>query len=409
MDALPRVIIILAYLIFILNLGEVLGLEAANVVSKGVFLLAAAACVLTRPVTYSVLVLLALCIVMILFLGVATTYPGFSWMTVIMSLNQIIIVYALLAYKPTARDADSFLRAASFFPIVCVVLGMAYNVTGLHSMYATEWGTGFGRLSGTLVPAFLSGLGMCGTFAALQLGVAGKRPAYLAVLAVNLIILLLAGGRMPLAVALVVSGASLMLNRAIPPRIKFYSVAAGTAALFVLVLGFGGTMIERLGASGDNGRLLMWGYLETLAAHYPWTGIGWGHQFLSVPREISIQTGSSAAHNDYLRLLVELGQVGMPLFYLLLTGAVLITCVRDRIGFNWTLLVAYLGFLTISWTDNTVAAPSHFPILILAAIAHRRYGAPAGIQTRRAPRRPNASSQPRRFAVLPVAQDEAQT
>jgi hypothetical protein len=154
-----------------------------------------------------------------------------------------------------------------------------------------------------------------------------------------------------------------------------------------MVLAIGGTAISRFLNSTDNGREVMWSYLRGISEKYPWTGIGWGHEFLSVPHDIVIQTGSPAAHNDFLRLQVELGLIGMPLFYLLLSLAVLIVAHRNSRYVHPTVIIAYLGFLFLSRTDNALAAPSHFPLIILAAMsamerppltrsARKRFGTP---------------------------------
>jgi hypothetical protein len=366
-----RLALYAAYILVILNLTPILGRATANVVEKSALVVAAVLFLAARPFSRPVACLMVATVALVVLLGAATIYPSFSWATVIVSLNQIVIVYVLLAIHPTDKDCDGFLQLAAWLPVASAVLGFAYQAAGIAPAFAVEFTSGLYRFQGSLLPAFLSGFAMCGAFSALQLGISGRKPIYYAVLAADFGILLAAGGRAPFAVALVVCAASLLLGRSINVRTKVTGILVGVGSLFFFILVFGEKLITRFQGSGDNGRLIMWGYLQTLIDQYPWTGIGFGHQYLSVPREVSIVAGSTAAHNDYYRLAVELGQIGMPVFYLFLTAAVLIVARRNRVT-DWTVILAFGGFLFLSRTDNTLAAPSHFPLVILAAFASTR-------------------------------------
>ena len=114
-----------------------------------------------------------------------------------------------------------------------------------------------------------------------------------------------------------------------------------------------------------SGRDIMWAYLASFADDYFWTGIGYGHQFFATPRAIIINFGSAAAHNDYYRLAVELGYPGMIMFYLLLTLAMYFVWSGRVVQRDPSVLIAYLGFLTLSITENVLSSPAYFPLLIV--------------------------------------------
>lgn len=369
---ITRLTIIIAYVIFIANIGYVFGFSSANAITKAVFSIASIMCILTRKSSPSIIILMSISLFMILFLGYFTEYPGFSWSTLFLSLNQVIIVYCFLAYNPSKKDCDSFMLTASLLPIASVLLGIVYDVLGVYSLWAVEWATGAKRFNGSLIPSFLSGLAMCGVFAALQFAVRG-RPSFYIIAGINFIILILAGGRMPLAVTLLACGTSIAFGQGIPSKTKIFSIVGGLFSILIIFASTGSVMIERFSNSGDSGRHLLWDYTMGLANKYPYTGIGWGHQFPSVPTSIINQTASAAAHNDYIRLMAELGFVGMGLFYGLLTIAVLIASKKSG-RFDFSVFAAYLGFLILSYTDNALATPSHFPIVILAYLTSCRFG-----------------------------------
>lgn len=372
-DRLPRLCIIVAYGVMVFNIEEVFGFEAANIVQKGLFLIASILCLLLRRITIEIVLLLIVTIVMILFLGAATTYRDFSWQTLVFSLNQVTIIYALLAYHPSSKDAESFLVVAAWLPLASTVVGLIYAAAGWHEVWQTEWLVDTPRFRGSLIPAFLSGFAMCGVFAALQLALRGRRVFYYGVLVADTVILLLAAGRGPMAVALLVSACSVLTSTNVALRIKLTASLIGGMLLTVLIVVIGEAAISRFQYSTDNGREVMWAYLRSLSAEYPWTGIGWGHQYLSVPHEVEIHVGSTSAHNDFLRLIVELGVMGMPAFYLFLSIAVLIAAWRGSRFPDPVVIGAYAGFLILSRTDNALASPSHFPIIILATMASARY------------------------------------
>ena len=370
---LLRYVFVLAYIVFILNLGAVVKFPGYNVLEKGLFLAASAACLLTRPVSRVVVLLMAATVLMIFTLGALSDYPGFSWKTVIFALNQVTIIYALLAFHPTRKDCDAIIGIAALIPIISVTLGLAYTALGLRGMFHTEYASGLPRLQGSTITAYLSGLAMCGAFASMQLAMAGRRTIYYLALFLNLVILLLAGGRAALAVTALTCGISFYASPAIPGRFKVFGSLGAAALVPLLLAGFGYIIFGRFEASGDNGRDMLWEATYKLALDHPWTGIGFGHQFESIPREIVVLAGSAAAHSDYYRLLAELGFVGMPLFYLFLTLAVLRRWMSAEVGFNFTVIGAFVGYLLLSATDNVMSGPAFFPLIILAILTSIRF------------------------------------
>lgn len=393
-----RIAILVAYGFFIINAGAVLKVEAVNVLEKGAFLIAATLYVTGRPRSNVILCLLGLNCLLIFFLGFYTTYPGFSWSTLVKSLNQIFIVYMLLACVPTEEDRDAFLKIAAWMPIVSALLGVLYQVAGLRVAFGHEYSTGLMRFQGSLIPAFLAGVAMCGAFAAMQFALL-KQPLYFAVAAANFLVLLLTGGRASLAVTLVVCGFSFYMQPQVSKKLKTIGTIVGLAVGGVMLGAMWETIAKRFESSGANGRDIMWPYLEELAAQYPWTGVGFGHQFFTVPREVVILTGSTAAHNDFIRIMVELGYVGSVIFYALFIIAVFWVWLSPHVDKNPIVLVALAGFLFLSRTDNALATPAYFPLIILSIMASVQYP----VRRRRAGAAERLPTVPQRFPKRPIA------
>jgi len=150
---------------------------------------------------------------------------------------------------------------------------------------------------------------------------------------------------------------------------KLAGTGAGIALAAVLVPFAWARYAARAESSGMSGRDIMWPWLLSLSEKYPNYGIGFGHQFWSTPREVFILFTSNAAHNDYLRLLVELGWFGVYAFYILLTAAVLIVWNSQACRRDPAIMQAYLGYLVLSITDNALATPCYFLLIVLAVFA----------------------------------------
>lgn len=356
-----------ASLFFALNLAETLGVPQANVFEKAVFLLLAWVVMVRRRMDPWAMALMGFTLCLTALLAVLTPYPKFSWLTWLLSINQIVILYALIGFYPTEADGRGILRVSAWAPLMSVIAGLvALAFSGRH-VFGVEYATGVWRLQGALIPAFLSGIAMMGVVAALRFALEWRRIPYLALVAVNCTILLMAGGRAALAVAILVSVALVAFSNTIHWRDKLGMLASGLIALPIFAVIAAPFALRRLAISTDNGRGEMAAYLHDLAAHYPWTGIGFGHQFWHMPPDVVARMGSAAAHNDYLRLTVELGTVGMAAFFTVLIAAMLRAAFRGG-GINAAMLAGSAGFLLLCASDNALATPAYFPLLIVTML-----------------------------------------
>ncbi|WP_156139720.1 O-antigen ligase family protein [Sphingomonas sp. 35-24ZXX] len=357
----------LASVFFTLNVAETLNLPFANVFEKGLYLLLAGLVLVLRRVDPVAITLMIATLILTIVLGLATPFPKFSWATWLLSINQFAIIYVLTGFHATRDDADGILRATTWLPVICMIGGLIGLGLSGRPIWGIEYATGTMRLQGSQIPAFLSGLAANGIVASLILGLEWRRLRYLGFTAVNLIILILAGGRASLAVAMIASICVIVFSKVIHIRDKLMLLTGGLLALPFFAAIAVPFALRRLATSTDNGRNAMAAYLQTLVDQYSWTGIGFGHQYWQTPSDVVVLVGSAAAHNDYLRLTVELGAIGMILFFIFMSIAMMRGAMRTG-AINWTVIAAWGGFLLNARSDNALATPAYFPLLIVCML-----------------------------------------
>jgi O-antigen ligase len=113
------------------------------------------------------------------------------------------------------------------------------------------------------------------------------------------------------------------------------------------------------GEAGNlSGRELLWPAFRQAAASSPWFGwgVGAGNAIIPADSELARTIQSWAAHNEYLRVSVEGGEIGSAL----LIGLCLLWVVRH----TWRLVptdrtivrLAFLAFAVHAYTDNVLIA-----------------------------------------------------
>jgi len=262
--------------------------------------------------------------------------------------------------------ARTVIRATAWAPLLSVAIGAMCDAAGIRPLFVNSGGW---RLAGLGHPAFLAGVTETAVYACLvELYRNGGWPD-LVLLGANLLVLLLTGARAPLTLALAVAGLSLLLVRApaFPARHRLLLILAAAAALplaGVVVFGLvptgasGVRAFEVLTNNFDNlsGRQLLWPNFETAAASSPWLGWGVGAGNVVIPSNgpVARLLQTWAAHNEYLRIEVEGGQIGRALLIGLLIlwvrGHSIRLCPSDRT----VMRLAFLALAVHAFTDNVL-------------------------------------------------------
>jgi O-antigen ligase len=305
-------------------------------------------------------------------------WPGLTPVDSLRSLVGSTAPFAFGFARLSPTWAQTIIRVTCLAPLVSVAGGAILDVAGLRPLFVDSGGY---RLAGLGHPAFLAGVCQTAAYACLiELYRRGRRQE-LCLLVANLVLLLLTGARAPLAYALAVVGLSLVLVRSatFPARCRLFMLLVGPAALPLATLllfgmpttNFSEVRVVRLLTTdaGDlSGRQLLWPYFEHAAAQSPWVGWGVGAANLVIaptdPVAQLLQT--EAAHNEYLRVEVEGGQLGRALLVLMLflwvrqhTARL---CQSDRI----IMRLVFVAFAAHAFTDNLLIST---PACVLFAFA----------------------------------------
>ena len=301
---------------------------------------------------------------------IGLTHPLYPTLSVGDSVRSLIGAAAPFAFsfaKLPRRWSALIIEAVMWVPLLTLFLGFLFFLAGLRPLLAPDEG-GSVRLAGSTLPAFLGGFAMISSYAALVELYRNGQNRNLYLLALNFVILIGTGARAPLGCAAVVIGfafvairsESFTLRRRVLPMILgllslpvLLAVAATSSSIRLL------TVLSD-NAGGLSGRDVIWPFFKEAFAESPIIGWGLGTgKVLVDPDSLTAKLlGTTAAHNEYLRMGVDGGYVGIGLIMVLMTiwtlrwSSILVR--SDRIIIR---LVMFF-FALQSITDNTLIAPT---------------------------------------------------
>ncbi len=273
---------------------------------------------------------------------------------------------------------QAIIRMTCWAPLLSVAAGALFAAAGLRPLFINSGGL---RLAGLGHPAFLAGVSETAVYACLlELNRSGRRRDF-CLMATNLLLLLLTGARAPMTLAVAVIALSLLLARspAFPTRYRLLLALSGAAAaplVALLALGLlpsdvvSVRVFQLLSTNpGDlSGRQLLWPNFEQAAAMSRWLGWGVGAGNFIIPDAdpVARLLQTYAAHNEYLRVAVEGGDIGRALLVLLMflwvrqhTAAL---CPSDRS----IMRLVFLAVAVHAFTDNLLIST---PACVLFAFA----------------------------------------
>ena len=291
-------------------------------------------------------------------------WPTLTVMDSARSLIGSAAPFAFSFSRLSRRWCHAIITATIWVSPVIVGFGAVLALLHLRPLF-----TGLGgalRLEGSTHPAFLGGFAAAGIYAALVELYRDGRSRHVWGIVINYVILFLSGARAPLACALGVTAAALFFLPAgpFPLRRRLPLVLAGMLALPLLVaLASGSSSIRLLNvltsdARDLSGRNLIWPLFEQAWSDSPlfgW-GIGAGKMVVDPDSLLSRLLGTAAAHNEYLRIGVDGGDIGLALLILLMAlWAIHATRAAPRTD-RFIMRAVFVAFAVHSFTDNTLIA-----------------------------------------------------
>ncbi len=284
------------------------------------------------------------------------------------------------AFSRLSRDwGSSMIRMTAWLPLLTVIAGGVLDVAGVRPLFIESGGQ---RLAGLGHPAFLAGFCLTAIYACLIELYRGGRFRWLFLLAVNFLILVLTGARAPLGYAVAVTGLTLafLWSPEFPRRRRFLPMLLAACLLPLLMVLASDLSEVRLfnvlsnQAGNLSGRDLLWPPFEQAAATSPWVGwgVGAGNAIIPADSELMREIQTKAAHNEYLRMLVEGGQLGRGLligfFVLWVWRHTRRLCRTDRV----IMRLVFVAFAAHAYTDNVLIATTGCVFFAFAAAVFAR-------------------------------------
>ncbi len=288
-------------------------------------------------------------------------HPGLTAMDSLRSLIGSVAPFAFGFSRLSVLWSRAIIRATIWIPLFSVAGGAALRVAGLRDLFMESGGE---RLAGLGHPAFLAGFCLAAIYACLIELYREGQSRWMVLLAVNFAILVLTGARAPMAYAVAVTGLTLVFVRsdAFPLRCRILPLLLAACLLPLLLVLAGHLTDVRLfnvltsEAANLSGRDLLWPPFQRAADASPWFGwgVGAGNAIIPPESELARTIQSWAAHNEYLRMWVEGGQIGrallIVLFLLWVVHHTRVLCRTDRA----IMRLVFLAFAAHAFTDNVL-------------------------------------------------------
>ena len=285
------------------------------------------------------------------------------------------------------RIWTTVIRGATLVPIISAFASLLTNVAGLYPAFDT-----LGRFQGMHTAPFLAGFCSTAIFAAMLEYLRGFKMRWIIIAGLNLAILLATQARAPLgAVVIFMLAIFLLSDRKLFPLKRKVDLIMGSLGPGLLLLS--PVLVFALGrfvdqGSSSSGRDLMWPYFIEAIEARPLFGFGLGAGKLIVnPDDPLIKLlGSTAAHNEYLRLSVDGGIIGCAAIFIALIAWIWGGSRRLAPAEKLVLRAALVGVLIHSGFDNTLIATTSVMQFCLfgAILARGRIEAKQGLHGRTA-------------------------
>jgi O-antigen ligase len=285
-------------------------------------------------------------------------------------------------------------RGAALVPLISVLVGLVAHVVGFNPILDPG-----GRLNGLHSAPFLAGFCVTAIFASTLEYLRGFRLRWLLLGGANLAILLGTQARAPfIAVALFLLLVFALSGERVFPLRRKVDLLMGGMVPAVLLLGpallYALQRFTGEGSENFSGRDIIWPYFIEAIEQRPLFGFGLGAGKLIVdPEDPTIKLlGSSAAHNEYLRLAVDAGIVGCAAIFLSIIMWVWNGTRRARSADQLVLRCALVAALLHSGFDNTLIASTAIMQFAFFAAALARARIESGAPRRREPSARHASA-----------------
>ncbi len=315
-------------------------------------------------------------------------YPTLTKFQIVKSLFGLAAGFAVFSLYYRTHDLHRLIWAIALIPLISIVGGLVEQLAGLGRMLEFDPISNVQRLQAGSIPAYLASLCLTGFIAAVNEAILDKRRVFWVLAALNLAVMLATLGRMPLALAMMYSLSMLLFLpfSALGVGRRLVLVIGGSLCVGLFAIIFADALITRFlggGAPGNEGealnfmgRLVYWELGAEVLEPSPIIGRGLGTGIIFM-LDAKIPGNIRAPHNEYLRLLVDGGFIGLTLF---LAGFVALLRGQTRGKPKPIRVMAWTGALVLavfSLTDNAISAPTALTFLLYLALLLQRGEGPS--------------------------------
>ncbi|MEQ3633714.1 hypothetical protein [Thalassolituus sp.] len=346
------------------DLGRNFDIPGANQIEKGLIILWAITALILGRINWPGVVGFVVITCVIVISSFLTDYEYFDPRTSIMSYTQIIAILFFFLAILDDRYMLLCIKVISLAAVISSTVGVLFMIVGFRELFQAEFATGVPRFSGSTIPAFMAGLSIMSSLASLYLWLRYDA-RYKYIFALSYLCLILTLGRMAILIGTTLCYLRFITYSGINKKSK---VDVTVALFFIGLIGLSAIaplMLERIENSGFSGREILWEFVIYMIGVYPDYGIGFGHQFLSTPEEIINLTSSWSAHNEYLRIALEVGIIPSIFFFLFMFLTFLSPMLYFK-RFDLFYFIAVAIFFLSCATDNTISSPYMFLFLVTA-------------------------------------------
>lgn len=347
---------------FVFNFGLILGYENFNAQEKLIFLICGCILLLKHRVNKGAIFAIFL---MVFFASLAAVFAAEDFFSIDRFSRAVLGFSAILLFPCIMlkfKDTNLFLKIISGIGLLSVVLGFIYSNFGMVDFYREDY-LGVTRLTGSFgLAAFLAATACASYISSLALYLHSRSKLYLLLSALNFVIILLTASRGPLAFAIAFSLVLFISYRNVKLLTRVNIIAGFCFLVLVLFSLYGDGLFERVQSGQVSGRDLIWEDIFQTFQMFPYFGVGFGHQILVIGEDTAMLTTTMAAHNEYLRLLVELGSVGLIFFILALIYYFFSLSKPISKNLRFCFISLTILYMLFSFVDNTFSAT---PLLMI--------------------------------------------
>jgi len=304
-------------------------------------------------------------------------HPALTQFQIVKSLIALLIPWLFLSVKFDDKTADGLLIGIALMPIISVLAAIPVEMMGILNRVGEQFHniqvdyTGGSRLSGMNYPAFIAFFGYVSFLVCLHKVVIENRRGFIFLLLLNLALIIFSGTRMPSMLAVLLAGLMIFFasKETLKGSSKINLLLLGMVFVSVVMVFYWPQLEARMFAQTSDsavnlsGRDEIWSYFIAAFQESPVFGKGVGAGVVLL--EDVVIYSSTSAHNEYLRLLVDGGIVGLLLYiggvvFHLAINAKYLTRDEKVLIFGFFFLLAIY-----SLTDNALTAP---PTLVMGLV-----------------------------------------